>query len=130
MKFKLIVNNELEYAYLKHYGIISIDCFESALNKLCSHPVWKKGFAIIYDATEINFSSATTDHMVILKEMISARLNKMGTGFLAFFVKDKLGYGFTRVYELSGGDLNHKEISTFFSKDEAVNWILKKTCRS
>jgi hypothetical protein len=65
----------------------------------------------------------TPKSMQRIKEIVEKHSRKLGNGRCAFVVKDALGFGVARMYELIGGEGIHVEVRVFYSLNEAAEWL-------
>ena len=68
-------------------------------------------------------STAGIGHCERIKDIVKKHGKKLGNGRCAFVVKDALGFGIARMYELIGGEGIHIEVGVFYSLNEAAEWL-------
>lgn len=50
---------------------------------------------------------------------------RLGNGPCAFVMKDPLGFGFARMYQILGGEGIHVQVGIFYTVDEAIAWLIR-----
>jgi hypothetical protein len=123
MKFEINFDNMPEYALMRTDGEALVRDFGDMLTKLVDSPKWVAGTNMIVDHRKLIMDNLTSNAMQRIKNIVKKHSKKMGEGLLAFVVKDTLGFGNARMYELIGGETIHLEVRVFYSIDEAVAWL-------
>ena len=123
MKFEINFDNMPEYVLIRTDGEALVSDFDDMLTKLIDSPKWVTGTDQIVDHRKLVGDNLTSNATVRIKNIVKKHSKKMGEGRCAFVVKDTLGFGNARMYELIGGDTIHLEVGVFYSIDEAVAWL-------
>lgn len=123
MNFILDFENMPHYALLRTRGPASVDGFREMVKTLVESPEWKFGTPQIVDHRELDVTAISTDELKEIKNIVLEFSEKMGTGPCAFVMGDELGFGFARMYEITGGDTVHSIVEVFYSFRDALIWI-------
>ena len=123
MKFEINFDNMPEYVLIRTEGEASVRDFDVLLTTLVDSPKWITGTDLIVDHRKLVMDNLTSNAMERIKNIVKKHSKKMSEGRVAFIVKDTLGFGNARMYELIGGDTIHLEVRVFYSIDEAVVWL-------
>ena len=123
MKFEINFDNMPEYVLIRTEGEASVRDFDVLLTTLVDSPKWITGTDLIVDHRKLAMDNLTSNAMERIKNIVKKHSKKMSEGRVAFIVKDTLGFGNARMYELIGGDTIHLEVRVFYSIDEAVVWL-------
>jgi len=123
MKFEINFDNMPEYVLIRTEGEASVRDFDVLLTTLVDSPKWITGTDLIVDHRKLVMDNLTSNAMERIKNIVKKHSKKMSGGRVAFVVKDTLGFGNARMYELIGGDTIHLEVRVFYSIDEAVVWL-------
>jgi hypothetical protein len=112
-----------DYVLIKTQGEASDRDFDDLLTMLVSSPKWVVGTQQLVDHRELIMKNLFSDSMRRIMDIVKKHSKKLGNGRCAFVVKDALGFGIARMYELIGGERIHIEVGVFFSLNEAVEWL-------
>ncbi len=123
MKFEINFDNMPEYALMRTEGEALVSVFDEMLTKLVDSPRWLTGTSMLVDHRNLTMDNLTSNAMERIKSLVKKHSKKMGEGRVAFVVKDTLGFGNARMYELIGGESIHSKVGVFYSIDEAVKWL-------
>jgi hypothetical protein len=123
MKFEINFDNMPEYVLIRTDGEALVSDFDDMLTKLIDSPKWVTGTDQIVDHRKLVGDNLTSNATVRIKNIVKKHSKKMGEGRCAFVVKDTLGFGNARMYELIGGETIHLEVGVFYTIDEAVAWL-------
>ena len=123
MKFEINFDQLPEYVYIQTTGEASIIGFDKLLKKIVESPSWKTGTKQLIDHRKLALEKLTTDDMRTIKDIVKKNSEKLGNGQCAFVIKNTLGFGMARMYELVGGEALHQDISVFYTIEEAVEWL-------
>jgi hypothetical protein len=123
MKFEINFDHMPEYVLIRTQGEALDHDFDDLLTELVNSSRWVIGTHQLVDHRELNMKNLTSDSMHRIKDIVKKHSEKLGHGRCAFVVKDALGFGIARMYELIGGEGIHIEVRIFYSLEEAVEWI-------
>jgi hypothetical protein len=123
MKFKINFDHMPEYVFIQTQGEASDHDFDDLLTELVDSPKWVVGTRQLVDHRELIMNNLTSNDMQRIKDIVKKHGKKLGNGRCAFVVKDALGFGIARMYELIGGERIHIEVGVFYSFNEAVEWL-------
>jgi hypothetical protein len=123
MKFKINFDHMPEYVLIQTQGEASDHDFDDLLTKLVGSPRWVTGTRQLVDHRELIMKNLSLNSMKRIKDIVKKHSKKLGNGRCAFVVKDALGFGISRMYELIGGEGIHIEVRVFYSLNEAVEWL-------
>ena len=123
MKFKINFDHMPEYVLIQTQGEASDHDFDDLLKELVDSPRWVVGTCQLVDHRELIMKNLTSKSMQRIKEIVEKHSKKLGNGRCAFVVKDALGFGVARMYELIGGEGIHVEVRVFYSLNEAAEWL-------
>ena len=123
MKFKINFDHMPEYVLIQTQGEASDHDFDDLLKELVDSPRWVVGTCQLVDHRELIMKNLTPKSMQRIKEIVEKHSKKLGNGRCAFVVKDALGFGVARMYELIGGEGIHVEVRVFYSLNEAAEWL-------
>ena len=123
MKFEINFDYMPEYVLIRTQGEASDHDFDDLLTELVNSSRWVIGTHQLVDHRELNMKHLTSDSMERIRDIVNKHSEKLGHGRCAFVVKDALGFGIARMYELIGGEGIHIEVRIFYSLEEAVKWI-------
>ena len=112
-----------DYVLIQTQGEASDRDFDDLLTELVNSPRWVVGTRQIVDHRELVMKGLSSDSMQRIMDIVKKHSNKLGNGRCAFVVKDALGFGVARMYELIGGERVHIEVRVFYSLNEAVEWL-------
>ena len=123
MKFKINLDYMPDYVLIQTQGEASDDDFDDLLTELIDSPKWVVGTRQLVDHRELIMKNLTSNSMQRIRDIVKKHSKKLGNGRCAFVVKDALGFGIARMYELIGGESIHIEVGVFYSLNEAVEWL-------
>ena len=123
MKFKINFDHMPEYVLIRTAGEASDHDFDDLLTELVDSPRWVAGTNQLVDHRELIMKNLTSNSMERIKDIVKKHSKKLGYGRCAFVVKDALGFGIARMYELIGGEGIHIEVGVFYSLNEAAEWL-------
>ena len=123
MKFKINFDYMPDYVLIQTQGEASDHDFDDLLTELVDSPRWVAGTNQLVDHRELIMKNLTSNSMERIKDIVKKHSKKLGYGRCAFVVKDALGFGIARMYELIGGESIHIEVGVFYSLNEAVEWL-------
>lgn len=123
MRFIINFNQSPEYVYIQTDGAASVDGFDELLTEIVNSPNWKTGTKQLIDHRKLKAQKLTSADLNRIKDIVIKNSEKLGNGNCAFVIKDDLGFGLIRMYELLGGDEIHQEIAIFYNIDDAVEWL-------
>ncbi len=123
MKFEIDFDHMPEYGLIRTDGEASDRDFDDLLTKIVDSPRWLAGTSLLVDHRKLMMNNLTSDDMKRIKDIGKKHGKKLGNGRCAFVVKDALGFGLARMYELIGGEGIHLEVKVFYSINEAVEWL-------
>ena len=123
MKFEINFDNMPEYVLIRTDGEALVSDFDDMITKIVDSPRWVTGTSMLVDHRNLTMDNLTSNAMQRIKNIVKKHSKKMSEGRVAFVVKDTLGFGNARMYELIGGDTIHLEVRVFYSIDEAVVWL-------
>lgn len=123
MKFEINFTELPEYVYIQTEGKASVSGFRELLTALVENPAWTTGAKQIVDHRKLETRKLTSEDMWKIKDIVETHAKKLGYGYCAFVVKETLGYAFSRMYELIGGDEIHQKVKVFYAIDEAAKWL-------
>ena len=123
MKFKINFDYMPDYVLIQTQGEASDHDFDDLLTELIDSPKWVVGTRQLVDHRELIMKNLTSNSMQRIRDIVKKHSKKLGNGRCAFVVKDALGFGIARMYELIGGESIHIEVGVFYSLNEAVEWL-------
>ena len=123
MEFKVNFDHMPDYALIQTQGEVSDHDFDDLLTELVDSPRWMVGTRQLVDHRELIMKNLTSNSMQRIKDIVKKHSKKLGNGRCAFVVKDALGFGIARMYELIGGERIHIEVGVFYSLNEAAEWL-------
>jgi len=123
MKFEINFDHMPEYVLIRTDGEASDRDFDDLLTEIVDSPRWVVGTSQLVDHRELIMNNLTSNGMQRIKDIVKKHSKKLGNGRCAFVVKDALGFGIARMYELIGGESIHLEVRVFYSINEAVEWL-------
>ncbi len=127
MKFKIKFDHMPEYVFIRTEGNASAQGFDNLLTTLVDSPEWKTGSRQLVDHRNLVIDSLSAEDIQKIEEVVRKHTKNLGNGRCAFVVKDLLGFGLVRMYELVGGEDIHLGVRVFYSIDEAAEWLKQKT---
>jgi hypothetical protein len=125
MKFEINFDPLPEYVLIRTAGKASVHGFDDLLTALVGSPGWESGTSQLVDHRKLIVTPLTAEDMQEIQQIVEKHRQKLGDGRCAFVVKDLLGFGLARMYELIGGGDIHFEVNVFYTMDEAVEWLTK-----
>lgn len=123
MKFDINFNHLPDYVYIKTSGPASPQGFDKLLTEIVNSPKWKTGTKQLIDHRNLKAEKLLSTDVQRIMEIVGKHSKKLGVGNCAFVVKDNLGFGLIRMYELLGGENVHQEMAVFYNIEEAVEWL-------
>jgi len=126
MKFEINFDHMPDYALIRTQGEASDQDFDDLLTELLESPRWVFGTHQLVDHRELIMKNLSSNSMQRIKDIVKKHGKKLGNGRCAFVVKDALGFGIARMYELIGGESIHTEVRVFYSLDEAEVWLKQR----
>ena len=123
MEFKVNFDHMPDYVFVQTQGEASDRDFDDLLTMLVNSPKWVVGTRQLVDHRELIMKNLSSDSMQRIMDIVKKHSKKLGNGRCAFVVKDALGFGIARMYELIGGERIHIEVGVFYSLNEAVEWL-------
>lgn len=123
MEFKINFDHMPDYVLIQTQGEASHRDFDDLLTELVNSPKWVVGTPQVVDHRELIMQNLSSDSMQRIMDIVKKHSDKLGNGRCAFVVKDALGFGVARMYELIGGERVHIEVGVFYSLNEAVEWL-------
>lgn len=123
MEFKINFDHMPDYVLIQTQGEASHRDFDDLLTELVNSPKWVVGTPQVVDHRELIMQNLSSDSMQRIMDIVKKHRDKLGNGRCAFVVKDALGFGVARMYELIGGERVHIEVGVFYSLNEAVEWL-------
>ena len=123
MKFKINFDHMPDYVLIQTQGEASDHDFDDLLTELVDSPKWMVGTRQLVDHRELIMKNLSSNSMQRIMDIVKKHSEKLGNGRCAFVVKDALGFGIARMYELLGGENIHVEVGVFYSLNEAVEWL-------
>ncbi len=126
MTFEVNFDQLPEYVYIQTRGKASVSGFDKLLTAIVDSPKWTTGSKQLVDHRNLILNRLTSDDIRAIRDIVKKYSEKLGSGRCAFVMKDTLGFGFARMYELLGGNDLHNEVAVFYSIDEAVEWLRDK----
>ena len=123
MKFKINFDYMPDYVLIQTQGEASDHDFDDLLTELIDSTKWVVGTRQLVDHRELIMKNLTSNSMQRIRDIVKKHSKKLGNGRCAFVVKDALGFGIARMYELIGGESIHIEVGVFYSLNEAVEWL-------
>ena len=123
MEFKVNFDHMPDYVFVQTQGEASDRDFGDLLTMLVNSPKWVVGTRQLVDHRELIMKNLSSDSMQRIMDIVKKHSKKLGNGRCAFVVKDALGFGIARMYELIGGERIHIEVGVFYSLNEAVEWL-------
>ena len=123
MKFEINFEHMPDYVLIRTEGEVSVRDFDELLTTLVDSPRWVTGTDQIVDHRKLLIDNLPSDDVLGIEDIVKIHIERLGNGRCAFIVKDALGFGFIRMYELIGGGDIHIKIEIFHSINEAVEWL-------
>jgi len=123
MEFKVNFDHMPDYVFVQTQGEASDRDFDDLLTMLVNSPKWVVGTRQLVDHRELIMKNLSSDSMQRIMDIVKKHREKLGNGRCAFVIKDALGFGIARMYELIGGERIHIEVGVFYSLNEAVEWL-------
>ena len=123
MKFKINFDHMPDYVLIQTLGEASDHDFNDLLTELVDSPKWMVGTKQLVDHRELIMKNLSSNSMQRIRDIVEKHSEKLGNGRCAFVVKDALGFGIARMYELIGGEGIHVEVGLLYSINEAVEWL-------
>ena len=123
MEFKVNFDHMPDYVFVQTQGEASDRDFDDLITMLVNSPKWVVGTRQLVDHRELIMKNLSSDSMQRIMDIVKKHSKKLGNGRCAFVVKDALGFGIARMYELIGGESIHIEVGVFYSLNEAVEWL-------
>ena len=123
MEFKVNFDHMPDYVFVQTQGEASDRDFDDLITMLVNSPKWVVGTRQLVDHRELIMKNLSSDSMQRIMDIVKKHSKKLGNGRCAFVVKDALGFGIARMYELIGGERIHIEVGVFYSLNEAVKWL-------
>ena len=123
MEFKVNFDHMPDYVFVQTQGEASGRDFDDLITMLVNSPKWVVGTRQLVDHRELIMKNLSSDSMQRIMDIVKKHSKKLGNGRCAFVVKDALGFGIARMYELIGGERIHIEVGVFYSLNEAVEWL-------
>ena len=123
MKFKINFDHMPEYVLIQTDGEASSRDFDDLLTKIVDSPRWVVGTSQLVNHRKLVMDNLTSDDIQRIKYIVKKHIKKLGGGPCAFVIKDVLGFGIARMYELISGESIHLKVRVFYSINEAVEWL-------
>jgi hypothetical protein len=123
MKFEINFDQSPDYVYVQTAGEISIRGFDRLLTAIVESPEWKTGTKQLIDHRKLIYDKITSDDVRAIEHIVKKNSKRLGNGRCAFVVKDALGFGMARMYDLVGGEAIHQQVGVFYTIEEAVEWL-------
>jgi hypothetical protein len=123
MKFEINFEHMPEYVLIRTDGEASDRDFDDLLTTLVDSPSWLTETSLLVDHRKLMMKNLTSNDMKGITDIRKKHSKKLGNGRCAFVVKDALGFGLARMYELLGGESIHLEVKVFYSINGAVEWL-------
>jgi hypothetical protein len=123
MEFKVNFDHMPDYVFVQTQGEASDRDFDDLITMLVNSPKWVVGTRQLVDHRELIMKNLSSDSMQRIMDIVKKHSKKLGNGRCAFVVKDALGFGIARMYEVIGGERIHIEVGVFYSLNEAVEWL-------
>jgi len=123
MNFEIDFSPFPDYVLVRTEGEPSVEGFENLLKTLVASPKWQAGTKQLVDHRNLIFKDLSAEEMRQIVLVVRKYSMRLGNGHCAFVMKNPLGFGFARMYELSGGAAIHPHIGVFYSINEAVKWL-------
>jgi hypothetical protein len=123
MKFEISFDHMPEYVLIQTEGEATVGGFEELLTTMVNSPEWVTGTDQIVDHRKLVLGKVVPEEVRSVESVVKKCSEKLGNGRCAFIVKDDLGFGFVRMYELIGGDNIHSRVEVFYTINEAVEWL-------
>jgi hypothetical protein len=123
MKFEINFDYMPEYVQITTNGEPSVRDFNDLLTKIVNSPRWVTGTSQLVDHRKLIMDGLASANMERIKDIVKKHNKKLGDCPCAFVIKDVLGFGIVRMYELLGGESIHHEVGVFYSVNEAVEWL-------
>ena len=123
MEFILDFENMPDYILIRTSGPADVSGFERLMLALLNSPGWITGTPQVVDHRGLDLTVIEPSEVKKVVDIIKQSIGGLGNGICAFVMKDELGFGFARMYELSGGDNLHAKVEVFYSLRDALAWI-------
>lgn len=123
MTFEIDFNQSPDYVYIRTAGKASVDGFDKILTGIVNSPNWKTGMKQLVDHSNLQVKYLNSSDMQQILEIVKKNSTKLGNGKCAFVMKNELGFGMARMYELIGGEKIHQGISVFYDINKAIEWL-------
>lgn len=123
MRFEINFENMPEYVLIQTEGEAGVRDFDDLLNELVESPRWVTGTSQIVDHRKLKLDNLDSEAMMQIRDVVGKHSGKLGSGRCAFIVKDDLGFGIARMYDLVGGENLHHGVKVFYSIEDAVEWL-------
>ena len=123
MKFEINFDHMPAYVLIRTEGETSVRDFDALLTTLVESPRWITGTDQIVDHRKLEIDNHPSNEVQEIEDIVKSHNEKLGNGRCAFIVKDNLGFGLIRMYELIGGGNIHIKVGIFHSINEAVEWL-------
>jgi hypothetical protein len=123
MEFKIDFDHMPDYVFIQTQGEASDRDFDDLLTEIVNSPRWVVGTRQVVDHRELIMKNLSSNSIQRIMDIVEKHSDKLGNGRCAFIVKDALGFGIARMYELIGGERVHIEVGVFYSLNEAVEWL-------
>ena len=114
MQFDIDYSMMPEFVIVRTNGPAEVDGFDRLLSEIITSPDWIPGTDQIIDHRKLDLEKTTHSEMNRIRLVVENYKGRLGNGRTAFVMSDALGFGFARMYELSGGDNIHTDIGIFF----------------
>jgi hypothetical protein len=115
------------YLLVTTEGTVNVHDFDRLLTTVTRSPEWVAGTAQLVDHRDLDPAGLDSSGIKKIEQVVEKYRDNLGNGPCAFVVKDEVGFGFARMYEMIGGDTIHKDVEVFYSIEEAGDWLNKKS---
>ena len=123
MKFDIIFDHMPKYVLMRTYGEASAQGFHDLVSTLVNSSEWAPGAGKLMDHRKLSAENLTNDDVKRIEEITKDYGKQLGSGNVAFVVRDSESYGLVRMWGLFGGESSRIDTRIFFSIDEAVRWL-------
>ena len=123
MEFEIIFDHMPEYVLMRTYGEASVRGFDDLVTTLVSSPEWVAGAGKLVDHRKLSAKNLTNDDVQKIERITAEYGEQLGSGNVAFVVRDAESFGMVRMWGLLGGESTNNETRVFYSIDEAVAWL-------
>lgn len=127
MKYEIDFSHFPDYVRVTTFENATVAGFKGVLEEILCSPLWVAGTPLLLDHRRLSAVSLSVEELQLITEYFGFRGNQFGSAKCAIVVSDSLSFGYSRMYELMGGNRIHEEMGVFYDVGEAIQWLAKKS---